>query len=115
MDTVKEILVQLGIESVREMDLNESHCVEVPGYEKLTIEKVGSHRISVAHHYTQRGDLMCDPEIVFQIEEGEWIPIEFTQHPMVYHYDEGGLDLGGFVDRWNRNLRQQGFVEAVRD
>lgn len=113
MKVVQEILAQFGIHSIEQMDVNESYTVEVPGYNDLTIEKVGQQQISVAHHYVQRCDLMCDPEIVFRVENGEWVPIEYTQHPRVYQRDEDGLQLNGFIERWDRNLRQQGFVEAA--
>ncbi len=113
METVQEILTRFGIQSIEQMDINQSYTVEVPGYNDLAIEKVGQQQISVAHHYVLRCDLMCDPEIVFRVENGDWIPIEFTQHPRVYQRDEDGLQLNGFIKRWDRNLRQQGFVEAA--
>ena len=113
METVQEILTRFGIQSIEQMGINESYTVEVPGFNDLTIEKVSHQQISVAHHYVQRCDLMCDPEIVFRVENGDWIPIEFTQHPRVYQRDEDGLQLNGFIKRWDRNLRQQGFVEAA--
>lgn len=113
MDAITEILAQFGIESVGQMEYNEGYTVEVPGYNDLTIEKVGDRQLSVAHHYVQRCDLMCDPEVVFRIENGNWVPIEYTQHPSIYKRDETGLQLDGFVECWNRNIRQQGFVDAV--
>jgi hypothetical protein len=114
METVQKILAQYGIQSIDQMDINESYTVEVSGYDDLTIEKVGEKKISVAHHYVQRCDLMCDPEVVFRVENGDWIPIEYTQHPRVYQRDENGLQLNEFLKRWNRNLRQQGFLKAVQ-
>lgn len=114
MDTVQEILAQFGIQSIDQMDINESYTVEVSGYDDLTIEKVGEKEVSVAHHYVQRCDLMCDPEVVFRVENGDWIPIEYTEHPRIYQRDENGLQLNGFLKRWDRNLRQQGFLKAVQ-
>lgn len=114
MDAAKTILDRLGIESIEEMTVNESHTIEVEGYEDLTIEKVGPHRLSVAHHYVQRGDLMCDPEIVFHIDGGVWTPVRFTQHPRIHRHDEDGLpDVESFCETWSENLRRQGFVEAA--
>jgi hypothetical protein len=40
----------------------------------LVIEKIAPGRISVAHYYTQMGDLMADPDIVFKVENSEWVP-----------------------------------------
>jgi hypothetical protein len=113
MKTVKEILARHGVESVDQMDLNESYSIELPGFDTLTIEKVAPERLSVAHHRVQRGDLMCDPEIVFRVESDGWVPVEYTRHPRLYRHDESGLQLDGFVEKWNRNLREQGFLKPA--
>jgi len=115
MDAAKAILERLGIESIEEMSVNESYTVEVGGYEDLTIEKIGADRLSVAHHYIQRGDLMYDPEIVFYIENGEWRPVRYTQHPWIHQHNPAGLDVEDFVTQWNQNLHQQGFVDATEE
>jgi hypothetical protein len=115
MDAAKDILDQLGIDTIEEMEVNENHTIEVEGFEDLTIEKIGPNRISVAHHYVQRGDLMCDPEIVFHIDDGVWTPVRYTQHPHTHQHDSDGLDLDGFVEQWSENLRRQGFVDAAAD
>ena len=113
METVRKILAQRGVESVDQMEINDSYSVEVSGFDTLTIEKVAPERLSVAHHRIQRGDLMCDPEIVFRVENDRWVPVEYTQHPRIYQHDESGLKIRGFVNRWDRNLREQGFLRAV--
>jgi hypothetical protein len=114
MDAAREILNRLGIESVEEMAVNESHTIEVEGFEDLTIEKVGSNRLSVAHHYIQRGDLMSNPEVVFHIDGGVWTPVRYTQHPHVHQHDEDGLPgVEAFCETWSENLRRQGFVEEA--
>lgn len=60
------------------MEINENYTIESVGYEDLTIEKLADNRISVAQTYTQRMDLMRDPEIVYEIEEdGDWKPVEY--------------------------------------
>jgi hypothetical protein len=115
MDAVKDILERLGIKSVEGMAVNESYTIEVEGYEDLTIEKIGPDRLSVAHHYIQRGDLMCDPEIVFRVKEGKWIPIRYTQHPRVHLYDPEGIEVEAFVIQWSENLREQGFVDVGKE
>jgi hypothetical protein len=115
MEVAQEILDSLGIGSVEEMDVNQRHEIESPrsGLMDLTIEKVGENRLSVAHYYTQRGDLMSDPEIVFRIDGGVWIPVRFTQHLRVHKHDPEGLELDSFQEQWNENLRDQGFVDAA--
>jgi hypothetical protein len=115
MDAAKDILSRLSIESVEEMAVNESHTIVVEGFEELTIEKIGPNRVSVAHHYVQRGDLMYDPEIVFHIDNGVWRPVRYTQHPHIHQHNPDGIELDGFVEQWSENLRLQGFVEAAGD
>jgi len=115
MEVVEEILASVGVEDVEEMAVNENYTIEVDGYEDLTIEKIAENQVSVAHHYVQRGDLMCDPEIVFRVEDGDWTPVEYTQHPHTHQHDSTGLDITDFVDRWSKNLRMQGFVAAAGD
>jgi len=113
IDTVKQILKNKGIDDPEDMKINENYTIESDGYEDLTIEKVGEDRISVAQTYTQRMDLMRDPEIVYEIEDdGDWKPVEYQQDPRIYRHDEEGLDIDSFVNEWDENLKKQGFVEA---
>lgn len=115
MQTVQEILTQVGYQSVEEMDINDGITLESAGFDDLSIEKVGENLLSVSQYYVQRGDVMCDPEIVFRIEDGRWMPIEYIQHPRVHEFDDNGLEMDGFLDRWDANLREQGFIdEAAR-
>ncbi|MDL0126115.1 hypothetical protein PNQ92_11940 [Halobacterium salinarum] len=97
MDAVTAILEQLGVNSIAEMEVNESYTIEVDGYDDLTIEKVGEDRVSVGHYHISRGDLMSDPEVVFVVDTGEWKAVRYTQHPLVHKYDESGLELSNFV------------------
>jgi len=113
MDVAKEILEQLGVDSVTGMAVNENYILEVDGYDDLTIEKIGDGRVSVGHYRTLRGDLMSDPEVVFIVDDGEWRPVRFTQHPLAHEHDESGLDLSEFLSTWNKNLRNQGFIDAA--
>ena len=115
MDAVKDILERLGIKSVEGMAVNESYTIQVGGYEDLTIEKIGPDRLSVAHHYIQRGDLMYDPEIVFRVDEDEWMPVRYTQHPRIHLHNPEGIEAEEFVTKWGENLRKQGFVEAANE
>lgn len=97
------------------MKTNERYGIESEGYEDLTIEKLAGNRISVAQTYTQRMDVMRDPEIVYEIEEnGNWKPVEYQQDPGIYEHNSDGLDLGGFIEQWDENLQKQGFIEASK-
>ncbi|EMA49108.1 hypothetical protein C451_19513 [Halococcus thailandensis JCM 13552] len=116
MKSIEKILKKKGVESLEAMELNESYTIQSQGYHELTIEKVGSDRLSVAHYYTQRGDLMRDPEIVFRIEENDsWTAVEYQQDDCgIYQHDKSGLDLSEFIKQWDENLGNQGFVGVVQ-
>lgn len=113
MDAISEILSNLGVPSITEMNVNENYTITVDGFEDLTIEKIGDGRLSVGHYYTQRGDLMSDPEVVFVVDNGDWRPVRFTQHPLIHDHDESGLDLSEFLSTWEKNLRNQGFIDTT--
>ncbi len=115
MEAARAILRAVGVDSVADLTAPASHTVSVEGYEDLTVEKIAPGRVSVAHHYTQRGDLMCDPEIVFRIEEGTGArtPVAYTRHPDVHRHDPAGLPIDEFVGRWSDQLYDQGFVAAA--
>lgn len=116
MDTVTEIVQAHGYDSVHDMAVGDHIKVEHNHQMPLTIEKIGDNRLSVAHYYTQRGDLMSDPEVVFRLDGDTWVPVRYTQHPRIHHHDESGLKtLKSFVNTWDRNLRKQGFLEAATD
>lgn len=116
MKVVKQILRRQGVTNERELNPGDRITVCASGYMDLIIEKVGTDRISVAHYYTQQGDLISDPEVVFRIDGEEWIPVSFTQHPNIRQHDEDGLlEIDAFLRTWGQNLKRQGFVdEAMR-
>lgn len=118
MQAVKEILQAHGYESVHEMDVGESVEVELDteSMMPLTIEKVADNRLSVAHYYEQNMDLMRDPEVVFDTENGVWRAVEYIQDNLsIYQRDENGLpDAQQFaMETWDENLQKQGYVEAA--
>lgn len=117
MQTIRDILRLHGYDSVDDMAVGDHIEIERDGdaLMPLVIEKIGTDRLSVAHYYTQMGDLMSDPEIVFHIDNGVWTPVRYTQHPHIHQYDESGLsDVKQFAKQWSRKLKRQGFVEAAR-
>ena len=113
MKTVKDVVRSYGYDTVDDMSVGDSIQVEPDSdvMMPLVIEKIDENRLSVAHYYTQRGDLMADPEIVFHVKNEEWVPIRYTQHPYIEQYDPDGLDLDGFVEQWNQNLQRQGYTD----
>lgn len=114
--------------------------IENPPYMRLVIEVVspsfpdGSCEISVAHYGEMNGDAMRDPEITFLVKPDaggrwEWTPLTFTNDYMgVYQvaaeYDHAGRvtvlsedlrrDLLEFATMWDRNVKEQGFMDALR-
>lgn len=86
----------------------------VDGYMPLVIEVLPNKEVSVAHYFTQNGDAMRDPEIVF--ESSMWMPIEVTMDPVgLYQRAEKGRYLSGLITlarTWASNLRDQGFLDA---
>jgi len=116
METIKEILEILGYSEITDLGINDSVTINAEGVEELTIERVGDTKISVAHYYTQNGDLMRDPEIVFDVDANRgWMAVEYTHDPFTYDSNENGLpEAQRFSIQWNKNLRKQGFVGEAR-
>ena len=113
----------------------------VNGYMPLSVEDIGQstdgHRlIAICHYGEQHGDLMRDPEMVFEIhtytspDMAE--PLSFKNDYMglmqeVYRYDDDGKkthvdarlkqELKSFAGTWFKNLKDQGFLSetAIRE
>jgi hypothetical protein len=107
--------------------------ITVAGYMPLAVEAIGQSAnggalIALSHTTVQNGDLMRDPEVVFQIHEVDGVraaePLSFRNdftgtHQDVYRYDDHGhpthvvprlqKELRSFARMWFRNLREQGF------
>ncbi len=112
----------------------------VPGFMPLSVEDIGqsgddNRLISICHYGEQNGDLMRDPDMVFEIHA--WAdapaaePLSFRNDYMgllqeVYRYGADGKkthvntklkqELKSFAKTWFSNLQQQGFLsEAKRE
>jgi hypothetical protein len=102
----------LKIESKPYMDLS---------IDRLTSDQPGTIRISMAHNYTQNGDLMADPDMEIRIDPaGRTVEaLTFQQDGLgIYQvvYPEPGkvypklkTDLNKFLNGWLNNLISQGF------
>jgi hypothetical protein len=130
MKTVKEIIeARGGLEALKAQHI---HLVNKPWMD-LNVERVGSgHRggvlVAVAHTRIQEGDLMLDPEVVFEVVGEQWEPVTFEQSGVLFQEvvfkDEatGKLmqrtkalqDLRAFCHLWDKNLREQGFIDAAK-
>jgi hypothetical protein len=128
METVQAIIDKHG--GIEELKANYIKIKNEP-YTPLVIEWVGSgpystELVSVAHYYMQNGDAMRDPEIVFSVSKlGFWVPMTFQQDNLGLYQEavtirDGAFfvkfalirDLQEFARMWDRNLKNQGFVEA---
>ena len=93
-----------------------------PSFDPLVIERHGE-QVVVGHYFIQNGDVMADPEIVF--DYATWTPLELTQHPMgvyrsKFHYRDGvqyvdtrfDAAVRPLVELWANNLVHQGWTSA---
>ena len=110
--------------------------IENPPYLPLCIEATdesgpcGFPAISVAHYGEQNGDLMRDPEMMFELEaaaeahlnsfywRNDYVGIEqwsrfITDGRYVCH-SELHRQQEEFAKQWDMNLRSEGFIEAFR-
>ena len=116
MRTVRTILSVKG-RTPESMEIGNSVSIEPDSTAMMPfiIEKTDVRKISVGHYYTRAGDVMSDPEIIFELDEQKWAPVRFTQDPNIEREDPAGLELGGFLATWDRNLRRQGYVDVIRE
>ena len=110
----------------------------VNGYMPLSLENIGhsaegNRLVSICHYGEQNGDLMRDPDMVFEFHT--WTdtrmaePISYRNDYMginqeVYRYNDIGkkthvdtklkADLKAFARTWFSNLKQQGFLTAAQ-
>ena len=104
----------------------------------LSVEAIGqsaegNRLVSICHYGEQNGDLMRDPEMVFEIhtyaspDMAE--PLSFRNDYMglmqeVYRYDDDGkkthvntklkADLKSFARTWFSNIKEQGFMDGSK-
>ena len=131
MKTVAKIIeLRGGLERLRDNYIR----LENPPYMRLVIEHIGvgprgMPAIAVAHYYEQNGELMRDPEMVFEVNpdsSGDWEPVSYRQDNLgmyqeaVFVDDNGKVmlrpklvrELKAFARQWDRNIAEQGFVKV---
>lgn len=119
-----------GLDKLRDNPIS----LTVPGYMPLSIEVVGKGSrggplVSIMHHYEQNGDLMRDPDLVVELipPVNWWLPVSFRQDNLGIYQEAVVLNGGrlithsrlvdsikSFMSEWDRNIGEQGFVEAAR-
>jgi hypothetical protein len=102
------------------------------GFMPLSIQRLEHERgpnggalVSVMHTYLQNGDVMRDPEVVFEVKDDVWSPISYRQDSLgimqeAVYVEEGKTmvrpkllaDITKFCMQWDRNLKDQGFLTA---
>ena len=134
MRTILQILGEAG-------GLQGAKCISIENepWMRLVVEVLpepgpnGHPVVSVAHYGEQNSDLMRDPEMLFEVIEDDVVAPEFS--PFYFRNDYAGVerwsrvrseggevvclprrtrDLEQFARIWDRNLREQGFLEAFR-
>jgi hypothetical protein len=134
MKSVARIIeIHGGLEALRSKAIR----IEPPcsGLMRLCVEHVGMGPrgmplVSVAHYFEQNGDLMADPDLVFEVnpdswKSGEWGPVSFTQNSTGTYHEAVVIQNGkvmiaprlvaslkSFARTWDRNLKAQGYVTA---
>jgi len=81
---MQQVIETIAARHCLDLTASASHLrLEQDSYEPLVIEKVGADQLSVAHYYTQNGDAIADPDIVFWIGPGGlWYPYQISQMPV---------------------------------
>jgi hypothetical protein len=114
--------------------------IKNPPYMRLCVEATGTGpnglpKVSVAHYYEQNGDLVCDPDMEFEVEldgdrlaeePGRWHPVSIQHGTGLFQLAcwrdaEGRVmtdrravaDLRAFARVWDRNIKVQGFPGKV--
>jgi hypothetical protein len=72
--TIEKILTAHGIFEAFQCNENFSAKIENGPYLPLCIEKHGN-QVTVTHYVEQNGDLIPDPDMEFEILNGEWSPV----------------------------------------
>ena len=101
--------------------------LDMPGFDRLCIERLTPMAVSVAHYFEVNGDLTPEPDIVFYTADtAGWIPIEIAQSltgwlqlvqggftsPLQTGTQKQVLDeVADFAELWADNLVAQGWLE----
>jgi hypothetical protein len=141
MDAPERTGTQIADDLLELLGNDEAVRFTVDGYMPLVVERIGLSRdgeplIAVSHTTTQNGDLMRDPEIVFEVHDlgrqRDALPVSFRNdflglYQEVCDYDENGklagirprrgASLQRFSRTWFSNLHEQGFFgpKATRE
>ena len=126
------------VEEAGGLNAGTSIRIENPPFQRLIIEMLpeggpeGHRAISIAHYGESNGDLMRDPEVCVEIVVEKDVSAlwpysfqnDFTGFAQVSRWrDTAGVlhslpgetrAMEAFLAMWDRNLREQGYLEAFR-
>jgi len=94
--------------------------LESKGFMPLHLERIWSNtsvpRFSLMHTYIQNGDVMRDPDIEFELENGAIYCVSYRQDNMeiMREFDRASveaMDADRFMKDWLRNIKNQGFAK----
>lgn len=124
---MKEIIGKLCEKHGIDLSQQRAHIrLDMPGFDRLCIERISGNAVSVAHYFEMNGDLVAEPDIVFFIDaQGYWIPVEITQSMTGWHrvveFNEDGTkiarfqrerqaDIAEFAEVWAQNIVDQAWL-----
>ncbi len=124
-------LVKLGIINDKgELQFKEALKLKSTGFMDLNLDYLEEddqgHIIAMAHNYEQNGDIMADPDMKVRI-----IPVMRSIEALTYQQDGMGLyqevypdpnhidikakkELNAFLEKWLKNLIDQGFKNVIQ-
>jgi hypothetical protein len=144
MKSIKEIIEVKGFEALESEHIRIENSPYMPlVIESIGRDEKGNHLISVCHYSEQNGDAMRDPEYVFRVvtekrlktptlkqalngKKSEIVNIE-KWIPVYYRNDFAGIEqdvierphlqlsTGGFEKIWDKNIKEQGFIQKYKD
>jgi hypothetical protein len=77
---MQEMMTQLAAKHGLDLSTPEAYLrLEMAGFDRLVIEKIGQHLVKVGHYYEQQDGPIADPEVIFFTGTPEWVPLEITQ------------------------------------
>lgn len=106
--SIGKVILDLMKVGGAELDTEFSVTRKVEGFEDLTVERIGNV-VYLRHTYLQNGDVMFDPEVSFDIIDGQLVAKTIEQSPFP---PRGIKPRDSFLKMWAENIRAQGFLNT---
>lgn len=124
MSTIYEInyrkLENLGIIQDGKIAIAEYEKLKSGSYMDLSIDRISSNKLAIAHNHIQNGDVVPDPDMTLKVYlESKMVEALTYQDSMTYtvvYPEEGKVnprakkELNDFLGQWLSNLKRQGFM-----